>query len=125
MKFISYPILPIFWSFLSTKSSSTHASGTKGRTSQDIAIRHKEKDWSKSIFSKALRKKDLKTFEYIAMHSDYFTTTQYALAMLSVPVIMTLTEAYSPHTWDTPFLMFTGYVSLLLIMQFFIPMLDK
>ena len=48
-------------------------------------------------------------FIVIAMHADYFTTTQYALAMLSVPIIMTLTEAYSPHTWDTPFLMFTGY----------------
>ena len=45
--------------------------GEKGRTSQDIAIRHKEEDWSKSVFSKALKKKDLKTFEYIAMHSDY------------------------------------------------------
>lgn len=43
----------------------------KGKTSQDIAIRHKKEDWHKSIFSKALKKKDLKTFEYIAMHSDY------------------------------------------------------
>ena len=43
----------------------------KGRTSQDIAIRHKNKDWHKSIFSKALKKKDLKTFEYIALHSEY------------------------------------------------------
>ena len=57
-------------------------------------------------------------FIIIAMHVDYFTTLQFALAMLFVPIIMTLTEAYSPHTWDTPFLMFTGYVSLLLIMQF-------
>ena len=45
--------------------------GEKGRTKQGIAIRHKEKDWHQSIFSKALRKKDLKTFEYIANHSDY------------------------------------------------------
>ena len=43
----------------------------KGKTSQDIAIRHKDKDWHKSIFSKALKKKNLKTFEYIAQHSDY------------------------------------------------------
>lgn len=45
--------------------------GTKGRTSQDIAIRHKKEDWPTSAYSKALKKKDLKTFEYIAMHSDY------------------------------------------------------
>jgi len=57
-------------------------------------------------------------FIVIAMHVDYFTTTQFILSMLLVPIIMTLTEAYSPHTWDTPFLMFTGYVSLMLIMQF-------
>ncbi len=53
----------------------------------------------------------------VAMHYEYFTTTQFVLSMLLVPLLMTLTEAYSPHTWDTPFLMFTGYVSLLLIMQ--------
>ena len=57
-------------------------------------------------------------FIVIAMHADYFTTTQYALGMLFVPIILTLTEAYSPHTWDTPFLMFTGYLSLILVMQF-------
>ena len=57
-------------------------------------------------------------FIVIAMHADYFTTVQFVLAMLLVPTVMTLTEAYSPHTWDTPFLMFTGYVSLLLVMQF-------
>ena len=53
----------------------------------------------------------------VAMHYEYFTITQFVLSMLLVPLLMTLTEAYSPHTWDTPFLMFTGYVSLLLIMQ--------
>ena len=57
-------------------------------------------------------------FIVVAMHFEYFTTTQFILSMLLVPMVMTLTEAYSPHTWDTPFLMFTGYASLLLIMQF-------
>ena len=58
-------------------------------------------------------------FIVIAYHvNDFDTTLQFALAMLFVPILMTLTEAYSPHTWDTPFLMFTGYVSLMLIMQF-------
>ena len=57
-------------------------------------------------------------FIVIAMHADYFTTVQLVFAMLLVPTVMTLTEAYSPHTWDTPFLMFTGYISLLLVMQF-------
>jgi len=57
-------------------------------------------------------------FIVVAMYFDYFTPIQFVLAMLIVPIVMTLTEAYSPHTWDTPFLMFTGYASLMLIMQF-------
>ena len=57
-------------------------------------------------------------FIAIAMHGEFFTDIQFVLAMLFVPILMTLTEAYSPHTWDTPFLMFTGYTSLLLVMQF-------
>ncbi len=55
-------------------------------------------------------------FVAVAMHYEYFTTIQFILSMLFIPMIMTLTEAYSPHTWDTPFLMFTGYTSLMLIM---------
>ena len=57
-------------------------------------------------------------FIAIAMHAEFFTDIQFILAMLFVPILMTLAEAYSPHTWDTPFLMFTGYASLMLIMQF-------
>ena len=57
-------------------------------------------------------------FIVILMHIEYFSTIQFILAMLFIPIIMTLTEAYSPHTWDTPFLMFTGYVSVMLIMLF-------
>jgi len=55
-------------------------------------------------------------FIVIVMHIEYFSTIQFILAMLFIPIIMTLTEAYSPHTWDTPFLMFTGYASVMLIM---------
>ena len=57
-------------------------------------------------------------FIVILMHIEYFSTIQFILAMLLIPIIMTLTEAYSPHTWDTPFLMFTGYASVMLIMLF-------
>ncbi len=45
--------------------------GSKGITSQDIAIRHKKENWHESAYSKALKKHDMKTFEYIAIHSDY------------------------------------------------------
>ena len=78
-------------------------------------------DYNKYVSEKS--DKEIKVMEVFhftkdEMHVDYFTTTQFILSMLLVPIIMTLTEAYSPHTWDTPFLMFTGYVSLMLIMQF-------
>lgn len=50
----------------------------------------------------------------IAFHAS-FTPTEFIVALLTVPIIMTLTEAYSPHTWDTPTLFFIGYLSLYLI----------
>jgi dolichol kinase len=33
---------------------------------------------------------------------------QFTLAIVIVPIMMTLAEAFSPHTWDTPFLLLTG-----------------
>ena len=56
----------------------------------------------------------------IWIHEARFPTrTGFLVALLLVPPIMTLTEAKSPHTWDTPFLFFSGYVSLLAINEFF------
>jgi dolichol kinase len=51
----------------------------------------------------------------IMIFQSSFTTAEFIIALLTVPVIMTLTEAWSPHTWDTPFLFFIGYFSLYLI----------
>jgi dolichol kinase len=47
-----------------------------------------------------------------------FTATQFWLALATVPPAMTLAEARSPHTWDTPFLFLTGGVLLLGITSF-------
>ena len=46
---------------------------------------------------------------------SYFTSAEFIVALLTVPIIMTLTEAFSPHTWDTPTLFFVGYLNLYLI----------
>ena len=54
----------------------------------------------------------------VALHAPHFTTIQLVLALAIVPLAMTLAEAFSPHTWDTPTLMFAGYGGLLLVMQF-------
>ena len=55
----------------------------------------------------------------ILIHKTHFNSTEFLVALLLIPPIMTITEAKSPHTWDTPFLFFSGYVSLLAINEFF------
>jgi dolichol kinase len=54
----------------------------------------------------------------IALFHGQFTTPQFWAAMLTVPVTMTLAEAWSPHTWDTPFLLLVGCLHLLAIVHF-------
>jgi dolichol kinase len=51
----------------------------------------------------------------ILLFRDAFTVPQFWAAMLTIPIGMTLAEAFSPHTWDTPFLFLTGGVLLLAI----------
>ncbi len=41
-----------------------------------------------------------------------FSPWQFAAAIVVLPLLMTLTEAFSPHTWDTPFLFLVGYLTL-------------
>jgi dolichol kinase len=53
----------------------------------------------------------------VALFHGQFTTPQFWAAMLTVPVTMTLAEAWSPHTWDTPFLILVGCLNLLAIVH--------
>tara|TARA_B100001750_G_scaffold49353_1_gene37356 strand:- start:3507 stop:4247 length:741 start_codon:yes stop_codon:yes gene_type:complete len=55
----------------------------------------------------------------IWLYKIHFNSTEFIVSLLLIPPIMTITEAKSPHTWDTPFLFFSGYVSLLAICEFF------
>ena len=48
----------------------------------------------------------------VGAHHAYFSTPQFIAAMVVMPVVMTLTEAFSPHTWDTPTLFLAGYLVL-------------
>ena len=43
-----------------------------------------------------------------------FSETQYALAMCLLPPLMTVTEAFAPHTWDNPFITLVGAAYILL-----------
>ncbi len=47
------------------------------------------------------------TFYYF---SAGFTTAQFVIALLVVPILMTLAEAFSPHTWDSPIMFLVGYI---------------
>jgi phytol kinase len=52
----------------------------------------------------------------LAFHGS-FTLAQFIAALLVVPFGMTLAEAFSPHTWDTPYMFLVGTGSLLGIMK--------
>lgn len=53
----------------------------------------------------------------IYYYRELFTATQLNVALIVIPPLMTLTEAVSPHTWDSPFLYLVGGVSLIAILQ--------
>jgi len=48
----------------------------------------------------------------VAFFYATFTPGQLVAALIVLPLLMTLTEAFSPHTWDTPFLFLVGYLTL-------------
>ena len=54
----------------------------------------------------------------VILFQDYFTTSQFVAALVLMPVLMTLAEAFSPHTWDSPFLFLVGGLTLLGIINF-------
>ena len=46
-----------------------------------------------------------------------FNPIQFIVALITVPIVMTLAEAFSPHSWDNPFLFVVGVSLLFLILQ--------
>jgi len=51
----------------------------------------------------------------VAIFRASFTPTQFAAALLIIPFAMTLAEAVSPHTWDTPLMFIAGGLGLLAV----------
>ena len=51
----------------------------------------------------------------ILLFQSSFNHAEFICALIAIPIVMTLAEAFAPHTWDTPFLFFTGYIILYLI----------
>ena len=43
------------------------------------------------------------------------TSSEFIYVIIIFPIVMTLSEAFAPHTWDTPFLFLFGYSTIYLI----------
>jgi dolichol kinase len=89
---------------------------------EPVGIRFgKHKYETYALFSK---KKYVRSFEgsacvlitsiiVILLYQSSFTPIQFIVAICLIPLLMTIVEAFAPHTWDTPFLFFFGYTSLI------------
>ncbi len=47
-----------------------------------------------------------------------FGPARFIIVLVSMPILMTLAEAFAPHSWDNPFLSAGGQVILFLVLQF-------
>lgn len=54
----------------------------------------------------------------ITAFGHLFSQPQFIVALITVPLATTLAEAFSPHTWDTPFIYGTAGVLLTCIVSF-------
>ena len=48
----------------------------------------------------------------VLLFRNSFTTPEFIVALLTVPLLTTLAEAWSPHTWDTPYMFLVCGLSL-------------
>ena len=53
----------------------------------------------------------------ILLMSGQLTSTEVLVGLLIIPIVMTLAEAFSPHTWDGPFLYLAGGLSTVLVLE--------
>jgi dolichol kinase len=53
----------------------------------------------------------------ILFHGSFFTMPQLIVSVIALPLVMTAAEAFSPHTWDAPFLLGSGGITLAVIMR--------
>jgi phytol kinase len=53
----------------------------------------------------------------VVLLQGQMTFSQFILALLIIPIAMTLAEAFSPHTWDGPFLYLSGGLSTVAVLE--------
>lgn len=54
----------------------------------------------------------------VILFGSLFSTSQFIIALITFPIIMTLVEAKAPHSWDNPILFAVGSILLFLILHF-------
>jgi phytol kinase len=54
----------------------------------------------------------LTTIITLGASSNIFTSIELICLFIVLPLLMTITEAYSPHTWDNPFLYLVGGLAI-------------
>ena len=55
----------------------------------------------------------------VSIFSHAFNHTQFLIALATIPIAMTLAEAFSPHTWDDPLMITVGSLLIFWIKTFF------
>lgn len=54
----------------------------------------------------------------VGLFRTFFSAAQFAVLLSLIPPVLTAAEAFSPHTWDTPFIIGTGGLILCLTLQY-------
>ncbi|SES75131.1 phytol kinase [Nitrosomonas marina] len=54
----------------------------------------------------------LTTLITVLLYHHHFNTVQLIIALITLPLLITLAEAFSPHTWDSPFIYGIGGLTL-------------
>jgi dolichol kinase len=54
----------------------------------------------------------------VLLYHPHFSPSQFTGALLIMPILMTLAEAFSPHSWDSPFLFLVGGLSLAGVLEY-------
>jgi phytol kinase len=53
----------------------------------------------------------------VLLSFPFFTSFQYIIALITIPISMTLAEAFAPHTWDNPFLCLIANFLIFFLLQ--------
>ena len=91
---------------------------------EPVGIRFgKHKYKTKALFSKKKYERSLEgsscvfitSLVILFLFQSSFSNIEFIWALIVLPFAMTIVEAFSPHTWDSPFIFLTGYTILYFI----------